>query len=970
MANPSFRASTTAGSASGLSQAILSPSSTAIGDVLTVVYTGYSSGTYSPTPTLPSGWTLLNQDIQTGSGYTVHGYTARFVTTAAGAQSFTFGTSMPQNPSFGCDLALVGCYNQDPTTPIDDSQDATVPNGTAATSPAATATVANDLILCFYIDNGNTGAIPGLPSGLTSAVAYHDSTNGTGIRVGYASLSASGTTPTYTSTYGETVGPSSGVFGAMFTVLVKAASGGTITASESEAASAADTPSVAIITSAVQADAASATDTSTTGGNEAVIMAEAASAADASTQTSQTAEAQIESASAADTSSASGALWSIVSFQQNTQKWHTAGWNSATNAVTVADGDGIIVGVQCWNNNGNGTYVPTMTPTGLTTIYDPSATYTGTAEPVYCQLFAALNLAAGTYTITPPDLQAQYGDGDMYVIQVRGLSAIRSGSLGTDHQGTGTTGNLTSTTSTLGSSAVAGDFVIGVGGTDNNTAVTTLLVTTPSGWTNIGKQSDGTNSPPSSFDYKMAAGGSETATWTWPAENIPVADSAVVAFVPASGNLPVASSESASASATTASTQQSASAQTDSGSALDTSTPSTATTTSLTDAATAADAPASSETTTAAQSDAGAASDNIAQTETTTAAQADAGTATDSTSTGNVSAHGITETGSATDAIASLILSISQIGESAAAAAVAAAQAYTTAAVQETGNAADVTAAAQAGVSSVSENAPVTDAPTSSEQVTAASNESSTATDQSTGGNALTAAAAEAGNATDALSATLAMLSAAQEIAAATDALTYAASTITDAAEAAHAADLVVTLAQLSQSITEAANAQDATAILSTLSEIAEWQYYAAQAARYFYAGMPFRSFYALCTSNMATQIKYAIDPGETKVATLDATADLPAGVTLTSITEVDVVVTRGSDANAAAIITASAINTTPVTVTNARGQVVTIAAGLCVQVEVSGCMDATWYEIRVTCSTTDPKNVEVLKAILTCTAS
>ena len=226
MALPTYRASTTASNTSGLSTAISSPSSTAIGDVLTVVYTGYSSGTYSPTPVLPSGWTLLKQDIQTGNGYTVHTYTARFVATAAGAKSFTFSSSMTASGSYGADLALVCCYNQDSTTPVDDSQVATVPNGTTATSPAATATVANDLILCVYVDNGNTGAIPSLPSGLTSAVSYQDSTNGTGIRVGYASLASSGTTPTYTSTFGETVNPSSGVFGTMFTVLIKAASSG------------------------------------------------------------------------------------------------------------------------------------------------------------------------------------------------------------------------------------------------------------------------------------------------------------------------------------------------------------------------------------------------------------------------------------------------------------------------------------------------------------------------------------------------------------------------------------------------------------------------------------------------------------------------------------------------------------------------------------------------------------------------
>lgn len=157
---------------------------------------------------------------------------------------------------------------------------------------------------------------------------------------------------------------------------------------------------------------------------------------------------------------------------------------------------------------------------------------------------------------------------------------------------------------------------------------------------------------------------------------------------------------------------------------------------------------------------------------------------------------------------------------------------------------------------------------------------------------------------------------------------------------------------------------------ITTLSANPEWQYYAAMAARSFYAAMPFRSFYVQVNSNMATSFPSAIDPRETKVLTLDATADLPAGVTLTCTPQVTVTVTRNTDANAAAHFTNQTINTTPVTVANASGATTTIAPGLGVQIIASGCLDACWYEVAITCPTTQPNNVETLKAVLACTAS
>lgn len=114
----------------------------------------------------------------------------------------------------------------DTSAAVDAHAVAVVPNGTTATSPSATATVSNDTVLVFYLDGGTTGAVPSLPTGLTSALAFTDSNNGDGIRAGYASLSATGACPQYTSTFGETVNPSNAIFGTMFTVLVKGAGGG------------------------------------------------------------------------------------------------------------------------------------------------------------------------------------------------------------------------------------------------------------------------------------------------------------------------------------------------------------------------------------------------------------------------------------------------------------------------------------------------------------------------------------------------------------------------------------------------------------------------------------------------------------------------------------------------------------------------------------------------------------------------
>lgn len=900
MANPAFVNAGSNKSNTGVQHVSVTTSSLSVGDVIQVAYSGYASGTLTPSPTLPDAtWTTLKTDTQTGSGFTVFSYVAEKVaaSTDVPGKTYTFSSTLPSGGDADC--VWYAFSGQDSTTAIDDSKVAVVPNGTTATSPAATASVSNDTICCVYIDNGNTGAIPSLPTGLTNAVTLQDSAAGTGFRVGYADLSASGTTPTYTSTYGETVDPAGGIFGTIFTVLIKGA-----TTSNSATGLATLAPTAH--------GEATQTNTNSAAGS-ATLTPSAAGAA----QQTNSAQGAASVAPTAQGSAIVPGAWTIEEVQHNYQKWHTSGWSAATNTVTCAQGDSIIVAIQCWNNNSNGAYPATMTPVGLTTIYDPSATWTGTSEPVYCQLFAATDLAAGTYTITPPDLQANTGDGDMYVIRASGLSGIRSGSLGTDRQ-SGT--NLVSTTSSLGSAAQAGDLVIGIGGTDNNTLVTTLTVSTPSGWTNLGKQTDGTNSPPSSCDYTTAIGGGQSATWTWANEASPVADSAVVAFIPsgasATGSASIAPTASGSALARNAAVGAAALGVAAAGTAL----------AILSAVGSATIQPTAQGTASASQAAHGHATATPTAQGRAQASQNARGSATVAPTAKGSAAASQSATGSA------------QASPS------AKGSAYASQAAQ---GAATVTSTAKGSVVYVGTNyahGSASLSPTVSGIAQAYASARGTASATPAGhGQALSFLPAQG---------------------------------LASVQFAAHGTGYASQSAAGSVLIQPTASG---TAHPPIQSYPVDPHYYAALPARLFYAAAPFRafyaqqprrSFYALCTSDMAVPIPYAIDPGETKVLTLDATADLPSGVTLTGTPTVEVVVLSGQDTNAASHFTGAVINSTPITVETPTGATVTIATGLAVQLVASGCVDGTQYEIRVTCQTSQSNNVEVLKATLSCTAS
>ena len=142
--------------------------------------------------------------------------------------------------------------------------------------------------------------------------------------------------------------------------------------------------------------------------------------------------------------------------------------------------------------------------------------------------------------------------------------------------------------------------------------------------------------------------------------------------------------------------------------------------------------------------------------------------------------------------------------------------------------------------------------------------------------------------------------------------------------------------------------------------------FYAASAPSFFYAPQPATYFYALA-SDMTTPTFSAKHPASKRVATFDATANLASGETLTSIISTTVTVIRGTDPNPSAVVAANpapTINATQITVLTPSGPV-TIASGSAAQCNLTGGLDGTWYLISFVCTTSNPNKVLTLEAIL-----
>ena len=239
--------------------------------------------------------------------------------------------------------------------------------------------------------------------------------------------------------------------------------------------------------------------------------------------------------SAATPGSTPGAVVPAVSsVSSTTQPWHIGLWSPSTLSVKVAQGDSVIVVTGQWN--ANATYsaaaAPTMSPGALVAVADSAPAVVGKlSPPVFAQIYAAFKLAAGTYTITPPDEGGAAGDGTMYVAVVSGISGVRAGSVASvRNQGSA----LPSISLRSGSTAQPGDLWLAAAVYDDSSPWPTAGMTDPpAGWTSIGANQDAPNFPPMEACWKLAAGGAESVGWSWADPYANVANALVAAFVPA-----------------------------------------------------------------------------------------------------------------------------------------------------------------------------------------------------------------------------------------------------------------------------------------------------------------------------------------------------------------------------------------------------------------------------------------------------
>jgi hypothetical protein len=147
--------------------------------------------------------------------------------------------------------------------------------------------------------------------------------------------------------------------------------------------------------------------------------------------------------------------------------------------------------------------------------------------------------------------------------------------------------------------------------------------------------------------------------------------------------------------------------------------------------------------------------------------------------------------------------------------------------------------------------------------------------------------------------------------------------------------------------------------------------YYAALAARPFYATLAARPFYApawarpfyILSNPDVTPTFDTLDPAETQVLTLDASADLDDGETLTSIKSITATQQAGVS-ETALVLTGGTINGAALNLT-VNGKPVTIAIGCGVQVIASGGSSGCRYLVAATCLTSNPNKVLTLKGIL-----
>lgn len=206
--------------------------------------------------------------------------------------------------------------------------------------------------------------------------------------------------------------------------------------------------------------------------------------------------------------------------------WGQDSWSVPSVVLpSVQAGDAIVVSGMYWISSGP-TAAPTDSRGPLAVAVNQAPLYSH--PPVAAQIYYQLNAAPGSHTITPPNL-AYGGDGTFYVIQVRGLTGSFVGAAHNHADGTA----LTSISTQLATAASVGDFVVAIGGEDDQVAFgpNAGMSAPPSGWQLIGVQNNAsTNVPSAAFSRTVATAGPQPVTWRWNDTTANVTGAAIAAF--------------------------------------------------------------------------------------------------------------------------------------------------------------------------------------------------------------------------------------------------------------------------------------------------------------------------------------------------------------------------------------------------------------------------------------------------------
>lgn len=325
------------------------------------------------------------------------------------------------------------------------------------------------------------------------------------------------------------------------------------------------------------------------------------------------------------------------------------------------------------------------------------------------------NAAGGAHTISVPTINdgtnGQNGELGIWVIQLTNMpSTLTVHDVFVAHR-TSASNNWTATSD---ASPVIGDVVVVVGTMENSSPIGASGVSTPSGYTQIALNDDGTFFIPTEIAWKqVTTSGVQTATWTATDPTKTEDFALMLILAPSSGGSGTSASmsESGTASDALGATEVAAVAAAENGTASDVPSVGATSTQALAESGTAADAPAVALVAAPAIAESGTAADAASLAMVTPQAVAEAGAAAENADGTNTTPQAVSEAGIAGDVISNGGLTAAATAESGAIADSGAASMVTPQSVAESGGASDAMPAAMIGTLLAQEAAAAADAP-------------------------------------------------------------------------------------------------------------------------------------------------------------------------------------------------------------------------------------------------------------------